>query len=173
VTAASEIRLGEVLVVSRKEGSWCAAVRTPVATSIRGGCPFEAYGEKAYSSRQEPSTPHEVEGLRWGVARMVEEATGRAADLGFWTPPGLLFEVYWGEDLLGLYWKRGESDFLELWTPELFLHLDRRREPEAWWAFKRALVRNSHYVGGFLREVDARREVPLKLPLLPWKRKAR
>jgi hypothetical protein len=73
-------------VVPREGGGWCAAVRTPIATFIRGDCPFEAYGEKAYSSRQEPTAPHEVEGLRWGVGKMVEEATGKVADLSFWTP---------------------------------------------------------------------------------------
>jgi hypothetical protein len=173
VAAASKIRLGEVLVVPREGGGWCAAVRTPIATFIRGDCPFEAYGEKAYSSRQEPSAPHEVQGLRWGVGKMVEEATGKAADLSFWTPPGLLFEVYWGEGLLVLYWKRGESDFLELWTPELFLHLDREREPEAWWAFNEALARNSRYVGGFLWEVDVERKASFEFPPFLWKQKAR
>ncbi len=140
-----------------RKGEWCAIVRMPTATFIHGNCPPGTYGEGAYSSRQEPSAPHEVEGLKWGVEKMVAEATGKPADLGFWTPPGLLFEVYWGKGLLVLYWKRGESDFLELWTPELFLHLDREREPGAWWALNEALARNSHYVGGFLLEVDVER----------------
>jgi hypothetical protein len=166
-----EVQLGEVLVVPREEGGWCAAVRTPLGTSVHGDCPLEAYYRgKVYfsSSRREPSAPHEIEGLRWGVGKMVEEATGKVADLSFWTPPGLLFEVYWGESLLALYWKRGESDFLELWTPELFLHLDRERGPEAWWALNQALARNSHYVGGSLRKVDVGREVSFEIPFL-WK----
>jgi hypothetical protein len=99
---------------------------------------------------------------------MVEEATGKAADLSFWTPPGLLFEVYWGEGLLALYWKRGESDFLELWTPELFLHLDPKRGRDACWGFKFMLMRYSRYVGGLLRKVDVGREVSFGLPSL-WK----
>jgi hypothetical protein len=107
VAATFKILLGEVLVVPREGGDWCAAVRTPTATFVRGDCPPEAYGEKAYSSRQKPSAPHEVEGLRWGVGKTVEEATGKAADLSFWRPPGLLFEVYWGKGLLGLYKKEG------------------------------------------------------------------
>jgi hypothetical protein len=164
-----EVQLGEVLVVPREGNGWCAAVRTPLGTSVHGDCPLEAYRRgKVYSSRQEPSAPHEIEGLRWGVGKMVEEATGKAADLSFWTPPGLLFEVYWGEGLLALYWKRGESDFLELWTPELFLHLDPKRGRDACWGFKFMLMRYSRYVGGLSRKVDVGGEVSFELPFL-WK----
>jgi len=46
---------------------------------------------------------------------------------------------------------------LELWTPKLFLHLNRERKPEAWWTFNQALARNSRYVGGFLWGVDVER----------------
>jgi hypothetical protein len=62
---------------------------------------------------------------------------------------------------------------LELWTPELFLHLNRERGPEAWWALNQALARNSRYVGGFLWGMDVEREVSLELPPLLRKQAAR
>ncbi len=46
---------------------------------------------------------------------------------------------------------------MELWTRELFPHLDRERELGAWWALNEALTKNPHYVGGFLLEVDVER----------------
>jgi hypothetical protein len=111
-------------------------------------------GEAVYDSRaREPSAPHEREALRWGVGKMAELTTGRTRDLGSWEAPGLLFEVYWGEGLLALYWKRGESDFLELWTPEGSFRLEREKDPDPWWALHDAFLRNSHPMGGFLRGV--------------------
>jgi len=146
---------GQVLALSRGERGWCAAVGTPRGTFLRGGClPLAYRSEGVYDSHaREPSAPHEREALRWGVGKMVELATGRARDLGPWEAPGLLFEGFWGKGFLGLYWKRGEWDFLELWTPEGSLRLQREREPDLWWTLHDALLLNSHPVGGFLREV--------------------
>jgi hypothetical protein len=111
-------------------------------------------GEGVYDSRtREPSAPHEREALRWGVGKMVELATGKARDLGSWEAPGLLFEGFWGKGFLGFYWKRGESDFLELWTPEGFFRLQREKDPGLWWGLHDVLLWNSHPMGGFLRKV--------------------
>jgi hypothetical protein len=62
---------------------------------------------------------------------------------------------------------------LEPWTPGLFLHLDREREPEAWWALKRALAGGSRYAEGLLREVDVERKAPFEFPPFLRKKKAR
>jgi hypothetical protein len=146
---------GQVLALSRGEKGWCAAVGTPRGTFLRGGClPLAYRGEGVYDSRtREPSAPHEREALRWGVGKMVELTTGRPRDLGSWEAPGLLFEGFWGKGLLGLYWKREESDFLELWTPEGSLRLGREKDPDPWWALHDTLWWNSRPMGGFLREV--------------------
>ncbi len=146
---------GQILAVSRGERDWCAAVGTPHGTFLRGGCLPTAYrGEGVYSSRaREPSAPHEREALRWGVGKMVELATGRPRDLASWEAPGLLFEGFWGKGFLGLYWKRGESDFLEVWTPEGSFRLRREEGPDLWWELRDVLLWNSHPMEGFLREV--------------------
>jgi hypothetical protein len=130
-------------------------VGTPRGTFLRGGCsPLAYWGEGVYDSHaREPSAPHEREALRWGVGKMVELATGKTRDLGSWEAPGLLFEGFWGKGLLGLYWKRGGSDFLKLWTPEGSLRLRREEEPDLWWTLHDILFLNSQPMGGFLREV--------------------
>jgi hypothetical protein len=151
---------GKILAVSRGERGWCAALGTPRGTFLRGRCLPTAYrGEGVYdSTAREPSLPHEREALKWGVGKMVELATGRARDLGSWEAPGLLFEGFWGKGLLGLYWKRGESDFLELWTLEGFARVQREKNPAAWWSLYRVLLRNSYPVGGVLKGVYPVRE---------------
>jgi len=153
---------GQILAVSRGEKGWCAAVGTPHGTFLTGA-PHEAFlrggclsaprsGEEAYHSRREPSAPYEYEALRWGVGKMVELATGNPRDLGFWEAPGLLYEGFWGKGYLVLYWKCGEFDFLEVWTPEGFLRLPKESDPDSWWHLYKTLSRNSYPMKGFLRE---------------------
>jgi hypothetical protein len=139
---------------------------TPHGTFLRGDC-FLALrsGEEAYNSRREPSAPHEYEALRWGVGKMVELATGKARDLSFWEAPGLLYEGFWGKEYLVLYWKCGELDFLEVWTPGDFFRLQKEKDPDSWWHLYEALLRNSYPMGGFLREPYMTYEE--LLPLLP------
>lgn len=158
---------GKILAVSRGEGGWCAAVGTPYGTFSRGACLPTVYRrEEVYHSRREPSAPYEYEALKWGVGKMVELATGKARDLSSWEAPGLLFEGFWGKGFLGLYWKRGEADFLELWTPEGSMRLQREKNPGAWWSLHDALFHNSYPMGGFLREVHSVREELWPLLLL-------
>ena len=157
-----QVHPGQILAVSRGGGGWCATVGTPYGTFLtgkpcetflRGDClSIASWGEGIYHSRQEPSAPHEYEALRWGVGKMVELATGKGRDLDLWEAPGLLYEGFWGKEYLVLYWKCGESDFLELWTPEEFLRLEREKDPEPWWYLYAALLRNSYPMKGLLKE---------------------
>lgn len=147
------VRQGQILAVSREGGDWCAAVGTPYGTFLRGSCLPAAYRKGGvYDSRWEPSAPYEYEALRWGVSKMVELATKRARDLSFWEAPGLLYEGFWGKGYLVLYWKCGESDFLEVWTPEKFFRLEREKDFNSWRSLYEALLRNSYPMKGFLRE---------------------
>jgi hypothetical protein len=144
---------GQILAVSRGGKDWCAAVGTPHGAFFRGSCTPMAYRRgKVYHSRREPSAPYQYEALRWGVGKMVELATGKGRDLSFWQAPGLLYEGFWGKGYLVLYWKCGEADFLELWTPGEFLRLEREKDPESWWGLYEALSQNSYQVKGLLRE---------------------
>lgn len=166
---------GQILAVSHGEKGWCAAVGTPYGTFLtgtphgtflRGDCLLAPHsGEEAYNSRREPSAPYEYEALRWGVGKMVELATGKARDLSFWEAPGLLYEGFWGKEYLVLYWKCGELDFLEVWTPGDFFRLQKEKDPDSWWHLYEALLRNSYPMEGFLKEPHTTYEE--LLPLLP------
>ncbi len=163
---------GQILAVSRGEG-WCAAVGTPHGTFftgtphetfLRGGClSTPRSGEEVYDSRREPLAPYQYEALRWGVGKMVELATGASRDLSFWEAPGLLYEGFWGKGYLVLYWKCGEFDFLEVWTPEEFFRLPKESDPDSWWKLYETLLRNSYPMKGFLRESDITHEELLSL----------
>jgi hypothetical protein len=137
---------------------------TPHRIFLRGAClPVVHRGEEVYSSRWEPSAPYQYEALRWGVGKMVELATGKARDLSFWEAPGLLYEGFWGKGYLVLYWKCGELDFLEVWTPEKFFRLQKESAPDSWWKLYETLLRNSYPIKGFLREPDISYEELLSL----------
>jgi hypothetical protein len=84
---------------------------------------------------------------------------------GLWEAPGLLYEGFWGKGYLVLYWKCGELDFLEVWTPGEFSRLQKEKDPESWWCLYETPLRNSYPMEGFLREpYTAYEEL---LPLLP------
>jgi hypothetical protein len=167
VAPSVPVQQGQILAVSRGGEEWCAAVGTPRGTFLRGGCLPRAYrrGEAYSSRRREPTAPHEYEALRWGVGEMVKLATGKARDLSFWEAPGLLYEGFWGKGYLVLYWKCGEADFLEVWTPKEFFRLRREEDPDSWWKLYETLLRNSYPMKGFLHEPRiAYQEL---LPILP------
>jgi len=165
---------GQILAISRGEKGWCAAVGTPYGTFLTGtpygtflwgDCFSTAHRGEVYNSRWEPSAPYQYEALRWGVGKMVELATQRARDLSFWEAPGLLYEGFWGKGYLVLYWKCGELDFLEVWTPGDFFRLQKEKDPDSWWRLYEALLRNSYSMEGFLKEPYMTYEE--LLPLLP------